>query len=128
MITTLAEAGKVLDIGRYAVWKALKKKRIRGEKNGGQWTFTLQDLEEYRMNKFDRKFSTYNGQPLYDKTKGEYSINEASKLLACPVQHLYYAARMKKIQTTKKKCAWVIHENDINEYRKVMRLGKKKIT
>ncbi len=121
------EASNHLQIGKAALLSAIKKNRLLAVKEGGRWTFNVNDLDEYKRNKFDRKYSLVNGEPLFDKTKGEYSITEAAKLLPCPVQHLYYACRINRIRTTKKKCAWIIKDEDIIEYRKVMVIGKKKI-
>ena len=123
-MNTLAEAGKYLSVGRYAIYIAIKKKRIKAIKNGGRWTINAQDLEEYKLNKFSRKFSTYNGKPLFEKEKGECSAAEAAKILGCSIQHLYYACRTNKITTSKKRATWVINENDIIEYRKKMKIGK----
>mgnify|MGYP001611166240 CR=1 FL=1 len=126
MIQTLANAGKILKIGRYAVWNAVKKNRIKGVKVGGQWSFTRKQLEAYKKSRYDRKYSKIGDDMLYDKDKGEYSINEASKLLECPVQHLYYACRSNKIHSIKKRYAWVINISDMDKYRKIMQLGRKK--
>ncbi len=123
-MNTLAEAGKYLSVGRGAVYVALKKNRLKAIKNGNRWTFNAQDLDEYKRNKFSRKFSTFKGQPLFDKEKGEYSATEAAKILGCPLQHIYHACRTNKIMTSKKRATWVINEIDIIEYRKKMKIGK----
>jgi excisionase family DNA binding protein len=125
---TINEAGKYLGIGRHAVLNAINSKRLNAYKNERKWAFTLKDLEEYKKRRHDRAFSKVNGEPLYDKSKGEFSIKEASELIPCPIQHLYYAARTNKICTSKKRCSWIVKTEDIVEYRKVMRLGKKKVT
>jgi excisionase family DNA binding protein len=121
------EAAKHLQVGKAALMTAIKKNRLPALKIEGRWNFTAHDLDEYKRNRFDRKFSTVNDEPLYDKEKGEYSVLEAAKILPCPRQHLYHACRIKKITCTKKRCAWVIKDEDIIEYRKVMVLGKKKV-
>ncbi len=121
------EASKHLQVGKAAIMSAIKKNRLPAIKKEGRWTFNESDLDEYKRTRFDRKFSTFKSMPLYDKEKGEFSITEAAKLLPCPIQHLYYACRVKRIRTFKKKCAWVIKDEDIIEYRKVMVIGKKKV-
>ena len=123
----MAEAGKYLGIGRHAVWNAVNCKRLNAYKNDRKWAFTLKDLEDYKKRRHDRAFSTVNGEPLYDKSKGEFSIKEAAEILSCDPQHLYYAARTNKLRTSKKRCSWIVNTEDIVEYRKVMRLGKKKV-
>jgi hypothetical protein len=121
------QASKHLQVGKAALMSAIRKNRLPAVKTEGRWYFNPNDLDEYKKNRFDRKFSTVNDAPLYDKDKGEYSIVEAAKLLPCPTQHLYHACRISKIRAIKKRCAWVIKQDDIIEYRKVMVIGKKKI-
>lgn len=121
------EAAKHLQVGKAAIMSAIKKNRLHAVKKEGRWYFTTHDLDDYKRNRFDRKFSTFKSEPLYDKDKGEYSVTQAAKLLPCPLQHLYHACRINKIKTVKRKCAWVIKDEDIVEYRKVMQIGKKKV-
>ena len=121
------EASQHLNVGKAAVMSAIKKNRLPAIKKEGRWTFNTNDLDEYKRNRFDRKLSVVDGKPLYDKTKGEYSVNDAAKLLGCSVQHLYYACRSNKIHTTKKRFTWIIKTEDIIEYRQVMQIGRKKV-
>ena len=122
----LAEASKYLGISRQAIRQAIMQKRINSIKFEGRWRFTTFELDEYKRRKHKREFSIYEGQLLYDKNKGEFSITEAAQILGCPRQHLYYAARCNKIHTTRKRKSWIITTEDIVEYRKIMVLQKKK--
>jgi excisionase family DNA binding protein len=125
-MNTLAEAGKYLSIGKHAVYNAIKKKRLKAVKKDRRWNFNTEDLDAYKKEKFDRKFSTFKGKPLYDKSKGEHSLIEAAKILGCPRQHLYYACKENKIPTTKKKSVWVINIKDIEAYRNMMHIRRRK--
>lgn len=122
----LAEASKYLGVTRQAVRNAITQKRINAMKVEGKWRFSVHDLDDYKNKRYKREFCTFNGEPLYDKSKGEFSITEAAEILGCPKQHLYYAARLNRIKTTRKRKTWIITADDICEYRKIMVLQKKK--
>lgn len=127
IMLSIPEAAKFLCVSRQAIRQAIRLKRLRGIKpDGYHWAFSIDQLNEYKNTHYSRKVSKFNGALLFDKSKGEYSVDEASDLLDCSVQHLYYACRKNKIKTKKKGYAWVIHIDDINEYRKVMKIRKKK--
>ncbi|HET7336298.1 MAG TPA: helix-turn-helix domain-containing protein [Candidatus Nitrosotalea sp.] len=127
IMLSITEAAKFLSVSNGAIRQAMRLNRLHPVKpNGRNWAFSIDQLNEYKNNRYSRKVSKFNGALLFDKSKGEYSVGEVSNLLGCGVQHLYYACRKNKIRTEKKGYAWVIHIDDINEYRKVMKLGKKR--
>lgn len=127
IMLNIGEAAKFLAVSKGAIRQAMKHNRLHPVKpNGRNWAFSIDQLNEYKNNRYSRKVSKFNGSLLFDKSKGEYSVVEASNLLGCDVQHLYYACRERKIRTEKRGYAWVIHIDDVNEYRKVMKLGKKR--
>ena len=59
----------------------------------------------------------YEGELLFDNTKGFYSVNQVAKLLSVPAQKIYYAARSGYLRAIRKGAAWVIHENDVKSYK-----------
>lgn len=122
----LAQAGKYLGISRQAVRVAIFSKKLEAVKVSNRWAITTIDLDIYKQNKFKREFCKIDGEPLYDKSKGEYSISEAAEILGCPKQHLYYAVHTNKIKTSRKRKSWIILLNDIIAYKEIMILQKKK--
>ena len=127
IMLNITEAAKFLAVSKGAIRRAMELKRLNPVKQDGyHWSFSIDQLNEYKNTRYSRKISKFNDALLFDKSKGEYSIGESSNLLGCSVQHLYNACRKNKIRTKKKGYAWVIHIDDVNEYRKVMKIGKKK--
>lgn len=124
----IVEAAKFLSVSKQAVRQAIRLKRLQALKKDGRWVFNIEQLNNYKKNRYSRKISKFKGALLFDKSKGEYSVGEASILLGCGVQHLYYACRKGKIKTKKKRSVLVIHIDDVNEYRKVMKLGKRRVS
>jgi excisionase family DNA binding protein len=58
----------------------------------------------------------YNGELLFDGSKGFHSVNQVARMLNVPAQKIYYATRIGQLKAHRKGAAWVIHENDLKEY------------
>lgn len=114
---SITEAAKINKVTRQAIYVAIKQKKLKAEKHTTRWTIDLEDLAEYRRQKYSRTKSTYNGELLFDNKKGFYSVNQAAKLLGVPAQKIYYATRVGLLKAIRKGAAWVIHIDDINGYK-----------
>ncbi len=78
--------------------------------------YRLDDLEEYRRQKYSRTKSMFDGELLFDNKKGYFSVNQAAKMLGVPAQKIYYATRVGLMKAVRKGAAWVIHVDDIKTY------------
>lgn len=114
---TITEAARINGVTRQAIYVAIKQDKLRAQKNSTRWTIRLRDLEEYRRNKYSRTKSTFDGELIFDNDKGYYSVNQVAKILGVPAQKIYYATRVNMLQAIRKGAAWVIHSDDVNEYR-----------
>ncbi len=114
---TITEAARINGVTRQAIYVAIKQNKLRAQKDSTRWTISLRDLEEYRRNKYSRTKSTFAGELIFDNNKGYYSVNQVAKVLGVPAQKIYYATRVNMLQAVRKGAAWVIHEDDVNEYR-----------
>ena len=114
---SITQAARINGVTRQAIYVAIKQQKLRAHKDSARWTIDLDDLEEYRSNKYSREKSTYNGELLFDNEKGFYSVNQAAKMLGVPAQKIYYATRIGALKASRKGAAWVIHTDDIKEYR-----------
>ncbi|MCB1107328.1 MAG: helix-turn-helix domain-containing protein [Chlamydiia bacterium] len=115
-VVSITEAARINGVTRQAIYVAIKQNKLRARKDSTRWTIDLDDLEEYRLNKYSRTKSTYEGELLFDNNKGFYSVNQAAKMLGVPAQKIYYATRIGMLKATRKGAAWVIHTDDIKEY------------
>ena len=115
-VVSITEAAKINNVTRQAIYVAIKQKKLRAIKESTRWTIKLEDLENYRQNKYSRKKSTYEGELLFDNQKGYYSVNETAKMLKVPAQKVYYATRVGHLKAIQKGAAWVIHIDDIRQY------------
>ena len=115
-VVSITEAAKINNVTRQAIYVAIKQKKLKATKKT-RWEIDLKDLEEYRRNKYSRKKSMFQGELLFDNEKGYYSVKQVSKMLAIPAQKVYYALRTGMLKSTRKGAAWVVHTDDLNQYR-----------
>lgn len=111
------EAAIKSGVTRQAVYLAIKKKKLKADKIGS-WYYQIKesDLKEYRINKFNRDNSTFEGKPLYDVSKGEYSLKKAAEYLGMDYTHLYCHMRAGRIPTQRRGSAWIFQQKDLDEW------------
>lgn len=115
-LVSITEAAKLNKVTRQAIYVAIKLNKLKARKETTRWTIHLDDLEEYRKQKYSREKSMFNGELLFDSTKGYHSVNQVAKMLSVPAQKIYYATRIGLLKAHRKGAAWVIHNNDLKEY------------
>jgi excisionase family DNA binding protein len=115
-VVSITEAAKINNVTRQAIYVAIKQKKLKASKDSTRWTIDLDDLENYRKQKYSRTKSMFQGELLFDNQKGYYSVNQAAKLLNVPAQKIYYATRVGLMKATRRGAAWVIHINEIKQY------------
>lgn len=115
-VVSITEAARINNVTRQAIYVAIKQKKLKATKDSTRWTIHLDDLEEYRKNKYSRTKSMFDGELLFDNLKGYYSVNQTAKILGVPAQKIYYATRVGLMKAHRKGAAWVIHTDDIKNY------------
>lgn len=126
-VVSITEAAKINNVTRQAIYVAIKQKKLKAIKATTRWVINLKDLEEYRNNKYSRAKSVFDGELLFDNDKGFFSVNQAADMLGVPAQKIYYATRVGQLKAHRKGAAWVIHKDDIEQY-KATHLAKKSST
>lgn len=115
-LLSITEAAKLNNVTRQAIYVAIKLNKLKACKETTRWAIHLDDLEDYRKQKYSRTRSMHNGELIFDSTKGYYSVNQSARMLSVPAQKIYYATRIGALKAHRKGAAWVIHENDLKEY------------
>ena len=115
-VVSITEAARINNVTRQAIYVAIKQRKLKAHKDSTRWTIDLSDLEEYRKHKYSRTKSMFDGELLFDNTKGYYSVNQVAELLGVPAQKIYYATRVGLLKAIRKGAAWVIHSNDVKGY------------
>ena len=114
---SITEAARINKVTRQAIYVAIKLNKLKAKKESTRWEIHLDDLEEYRKNKYSRNKSTYAGELLFDNDKGFHSVRQVADLLEVDPQKIYYETRIGRLESHRKGSAWVIHINDVNEFR-----------
>lgn len=123
-VVSITEAAKINNVTRQAIYVAIKQKKLKASKDATRWTIDLEDLENYRKQKYSRTKSMFNGELLFDNNKGFFSVNQVAKMLNVPAQKIYYATRVGLMKAHRKGAAWVVHVSDIKLYQETY-LSKK---
>ncbi len=113
---SITEAARMNNVTRQAIYVAIKLKKLKATKDTTRWMIDVDDLVEYKKQKYSRTKSTFNGELLFDNKKGFYSVNQAAKMLNVPAQKIYYATRAGYLKAQRRGAAWVIHTDDIRGY------------
>lgn len=113
---SITEAAKLNNVTRQAIYVAIKLNKLKATKETTRWTINLDDLEEYRQQKYSRTKSVFDGELLFDNGKGYFSVNQVARMLNVPSQKIYYATRIGLLKAHRKGAAWVIHSDDMKEY------------
>jgi excisionase family DNA binding protein len=115
-VLSITEAARLNNVTRQAIYVAIKLNKLKAKKEEARWAIHINDLEEYRSNKYSRSKSVFNGEPLFDNDKGYFSVNQVAEMLSVPPQKIYYATRVGKLKAHRRGAAWVIHMDDVKEY------------
>jgi excisionase family DNA binding protein len=115
-LLTITEAAKLNKVTRQAIYVAIKLNKLKAKKDTTRWTINRDDLNEYCKSKYSRSKSMHNGELIFDRNKGYFSVNQAAKMLSVPAQKIYYATRIGALKAHRKGAAWVIHVDDLREY------------
>jgi excisionase family DNA binding protein len=115
-VVSITEAARINNVTRQAIYVAIKQKKLKAYKDTTRWTIDLDDLDNYRKQKYSRTKSMFDGELLFDNHKGFYSVNQVAKILNVPAQKIYYATRVGLLKATRRGAAWVVHTNDMKEY------------
>jgi excisionase family DNA binding protein len=121
-VVSVKEAARINGVTISAIRFAIEKKKLKVRKSSksGRLKIAVDDLEEYRRNKYSRSFSRVNGELIFDNAKGFYSVVQVAKMLGVLGQDIYYKIRKGALKASRKGSTWVIHIDDIKEHQEEM--------
>lgn len=114
---SITEAAQINNVTRQAIYVAIKLNKLRAKKEASRWTIHVDDLADYRRQKYSREKSTFDGELLFDNLKGYYSVKQVAEMLGVPVQKIYYATRIGRLKAHRRGSAWVMHIEDVKGYK-----------
>ncbi len=116
-ILSITEAAKLNKVSRQAIYVAIKLGKLKAHKENNRWVIHRENLIAYRKQKYSRAKSLFNGELLFNNTQGFYSVSQIARILNVPVQKIYYATRIGMLKAHRKGAAWVIHLDNVKEYK-----------
>ena len=116
-LVSITEAARINNVTRQAIYVAIKQKKLKARKETTRWFIDLEDLDEYRRNKYSRAKSMFDGELLFDNQQGYYSVKQVAQMLGVPEQKIYYATRVGHLKAIRKGAAWVLHIDDVMGYK-----------
>lgn len=115
----LSEGAKIANVGRQALYMAIKKGKLKVIKKGGRWFTTEEYIRSYQSNKYNGEERKLNGESVFDPSNGIYSINRAMhdfnekyKNNQKNKQKIYHALRTGKLKGYRKGSSWIIMHQD----------------
>lgn len=129
MPLTVREIMREYGVCRPTVLWPVYKGRLKAKKkkfaHTALWLINRSDFENYRKSRYDRALREINGKLIFDKKKGLYSAKEAAEMVGCNVQRIYYHLRVGLIPSKRVGAAWVVHIDDIKDYKSKLKTSKK---
>ncbi len=113
---TISQCAKKHSVTRQAIFFAIKMQRLNASNETGTWLVSESDLKDYIENRYSRAKSRKEGDLIFDKSKGFYSISEAAKFLGKNTNHMYYLVRMGHLSAHRQGAAIVIQEDELYKY------------
>ena len=115
---TLQKAANYAHVTRQAIYVALRKKELKGHKVNDRWRISKNQMDEYRLNKYNVDKRKVEGEPIFSLEHGYYSVLHVAKTLSSMLghpynaQHVYYLIRRGEIDAQRKGGCWVITRED----------------
>jgi len=122
---TSTQAANLLGMTRQGLLIAIKEKRLKASKVEKRWKITQRQLNEFLNRKCDHT-STPRGRILFDKKKFHYSVSQAAELISLEKQYVYYALKKKKVPSHKNGVTWIVHIDDVEEFKNQMNTIRRK--
>lgn len=119
-LLSMKEAAQIEGLTWQSIYVAIRKKRLKATKDpkSGKWKVKRKDLEESRHKKYSRAEATFNGELIFDNSKGFYSIAQAAKMLGVNYHKIYHAMHLGLLIADRKGSSWVLHIDAIEDYKK----------
>jgi excisionase family DNA binding protein len=118
---SMREATQYTKVTRAALYAAMKKGRLKAKKVGFHYKISIQELDRYRMHKYNRDERTVNGERIFDVEKGTFSVHQASKILSeelkkpYSTQRLYHLIRTGQLKAGRYGVTFIIQREDLIE-------------
>lgn len=115
-LMSVSQAAGKRNVSRQAIFYAIKMNRLKARKENGCWLISDQDLQIFVDSKFSRSISKKDGELIFDKNKGHYSVSEVAKMLKKPRHQVYYFVRLGSLKSHRLGGNIIIKDEDIKTF------------
>ncbi len=119
---SLKETAEYGHVTRQAIFVAIYKDKLKAIKIGRHRYIKREDYDAYRLNKYNREERVVDGERVFDFEKGEYSVQQISKIYSHSTgrfygtQRIYYLIHSGQLKAFRKGKTWVVKKEDAVEF------------
>lgn len=110
------EVAKMLGCTEQNIYKSIWKGCLRAIKYDGIRYVKREWVTEWRSHYRSKQESTFDGEKTFDRSKGELSVKDVSKILGKKEQTIYYFVRSGQLPCVRKGSYVVIHKDDLKAF------------
>lgn len=112
---TITKAAQLAGITKQTMFAATRKHVLQYKVIEGIRYTTKEWLNEYLSNRFNRQRVYYNGAPLFDFLKGEWSVKMTAAYLQCTIQHVHFLLRTGRIKSFRRGSYHVVFKDSVTQ-------------
>lgn len=122
VMMTPKEAAEYSHVTLQAIYLAMRKGHLKSEKKGHKRYLSQYDIDEYRLNKYNRMRKNRQGEEIFDIEKGLFSVPQICRILSVKlgmkisVQRIYYCLREGYLPAYRHGSFWVIKLEDAEKF------------
>lgn len=118
-LLSMNEITEYARVGRGAIYAAIKKGRLKAKKVGVTWKISREEIDRYRVTKYNRDIRQIDGERIFDVEKGTFSAPQVAKILseelqiAYSIQRVYHLIRTGQLKSHKRGATFVINRDSL---------------
>lgn len=117
----LRKAAMMCNVTKQALYVAFKKRGLKAIMMNKRIFVTEKALYDYQLNKYNSDLRKFEGEYVFDLTKGHFSIHQVLRALSeelkrpYPKQRIYYFLRTGQLKGFRKGNAWIVMQESAVE-------------
>ncbi len=110
----ISDAARIKCCTVQALYQAMQRGVLKRKKINGKLYTTKEWLQEYEEALNSRQeHAVFNGKPVFNPEKGEYSIEQFAKLIGQEPHNVYWHMTLGKIKAIRRGYYWVIRKDQL---------------
>ncbi len=116
---SIKQVAEYCNLSWQAIYVSVRKGTLKAKRRTSNWEIHLEDVEQYRRDRWNRDRLEVDGELVFDALEGRMSISQAAKMMSkelketYPTQKLYYMVRKGHIKSFRRGSSWVLLKEDV---------------